>query len=96
MTTSNQGREPATASDYSVPASVVFNSGDTEKEITFSATQDTDNDDGESVKVGFGKLIAERAYPAGTIDETTVSITDDDVPSVTVSFELGQLHGRRE
>ena len=50
MTTSN-GQGGASASDYSVPTTVVFNSGDTEKEITFSATQDTDNDDGESVKL---------------------------------------------
>ena len=83
LTRSNQGG--ATASDYSVPASVVFNSGDTEKTLGFSATQDTVDDDGESVKIGFGNLPT--GVGAGSTDETTVSITDDDVPSVTVSFE---------
>ena len=52
ITATNQGG--ATASDYNVPGSVVFNSGDTEKTLSFSATQDTVDDDGESVKLGFG------------------------------------------
>ena len=59
--------------------------GDTEVMLTFAATQDTDNDDGESVKLGFGTLPT--GVSAGTTDETTVSITDDDVPAVSVSFE---------
>ncbi len=80
------GQGGATASDYSVPSSVVFNDGDTEKEITFSATQDTVDDDGESVKLGFGSSLP-AGVTEGSRDETTVSITDDDVPSVTVSFE---------
>ena len=81
------GQGGATASDYSVPSNVVFNSGDTEKEFTFSATQDTVDDDGESVKLGFGSSLP-TGVSAGSTDETTVTITDDDVPSVTVSFEL--------
>ncbi len=84
ITTTNQGG--ASASDYSgVPASLTFNSGDTEKSFTFSATQDTDNDDGESVKLAFGTLPT--GVTAGTTNETKVNITDDDVPSVTVSYE---------
>ena len=79
------GQGGATASDYSVPTSVVFNSGDTEKTLSFSATQDTANDDGESVKLGFGDLPT--GVSAGTTNEATVGITDDDVPSVSVSFE---------
>ena len=75
-----------TASDYSVPSSVVFNTGDTEKMLSFSATQDTVDDDGESVKLGFGSSLP-TGVTTGSTDETTVSITDDDVPSVTVSFE---------
>ena len=76
----------ASGSDYSgVPASLTFNSGDTEKAFTFSAIQDTDNDDGESVKLGFGTLPT--GVTAGSTSETTVSITDDDTPSVTVSFQ---------
>ena len=78
----NQG--DASDSDYSgVPASVVFNSGDTEKTITFTATVDSDNDDGEGVKLSFGRLPT--GVSAGTTAETTISITDDDVPSIPVS-----------
>ena len=82
------GQGGASPADYSgVPASVTFDSGDTEKEITFTATQDTAVDAGESVKLGFGTLPA--GVTAGTTGEATVSITDDDVVAVTVSYELG-------
>ena len=80
----NQGG--ASDSDYSgVPASVVFASGETERSIIFSATQDTIDDDGESVRLGFGSTLPDRVS-AGATSETVVSITDDDVPSVAVSF----------
>ncbi len=84
ITKANQGG--ASDNDYSgVPANVTFNSGDTEAAITFAAAADSDNDDGENVKLGFGALPTD--VSAGTISETTVSITDDDVPSVTANFE---------
>ncbi len=79
------GQSGATASDYSVPTSVVFNSGDTEKKLSFAATDDAVDDDGESVKLTFGQL--PNGVTEGTTNETTVSITDDDEPPVTVSFE---------
>ena len=66
------------------PPSVTFAGGETEKTVTITAIQDTDNDDGESVKLGFGTL--PDRVTAGTTAETTVSITDDDVPDVKVSF----------
>ena len=82
----NTDQDGASSADYSgVPASVTFNAGDTEVDITFSATQDQDNDDGESVKLTFGNTLP-TGVSAGTINETTVSITDDDVPAVAVSF----------
>ena len=71
-----------------MPANVVFNASDTEKSFTFSATADDDNDDGESVKLGFGSTLP-AGVSAGTTNEAIVSITDDDVPSVEVSFEQG-------
>ena len=78
-------QDRASSADYSgVPANVTFNSGETSKTFTFSATQDTEDDDDESVKLGFGTLPPE--VSAGTPSETTFNITDDDVPSVTVSF----------
>ena len=98
LTTTNQGG--ASSADYSsLPANVEFVSGDTEKTFSFSATQDTLDDDGESVKVGFGDL--PDGVTAGTTNETTISITDDDVPSVTVSYKRSSYtvrgqHSHRE
>ena len=52
ITKSNQNG--ASDADYSgVPASVTFNSGETSKSFTFTAAQDTVDDDGESVDLGF-------------------------------------------
>ena len=81
----NQGG--ADNSDYSgVPANITFNAGDTEKSFTFSATSDSDDDDGESVKLTFDTDNLPTGVSEGTTKETVVSITDDDVPSVTVEF----------
>ena len=81
-----EGRNGATPADYSVvPASVTFGPTDIEQTFTFTANQDTDNDDGESVKLTFVNLPA--GVTVGTPAQTTVSITDDDLPSVEVSFE---------
>ena len=78
-------QDGASADDYSgVPTNVTFASGETEKTVTFTATQDTDYDVGESVKLGFGTL--PDRVSAGTTSEATVSITDDDVLEVKVSF----------
>ena len=85
ITPSNQGG--ASSSDYSLPANVTFNSGDTEKSITFSAAHDNIDDDGESVKLTFGSLPT--GVSAGSTDETVVSITDDDDPTVNIRFEQG-------
>ena len=79
-------QDGATIADYGgVPTSVTFNSGDTEKTFTFTATADTVDDDGESVKLTFGNLPT--GVSAGTVNQSVVSITDDDVPAVTVSFD---------
>ena len=83
ISATNQGG--ATSADYSgVPTSVTFDAGDTSQPITFAATQDAEDDDGESVKLAFGALPT--GVTAGATDETTVSITDNDDPAVTVSF----------
>ena len=84
LTRTNEGG--ASDSDYSgVPASLTFASGDTAKTFTFTANSDTDDDDGERVRLSFGTLPA--VATAGTTREAVISITDDDVPSVAVSFE---------
>ena len=80
LTKTDQGG--VTGSDYSgVPGSVVFQIGDTEKSFTFTATADDIDDDGESVRLGFGTL--PDGVTAGTT--ATVTITDDDTAGVTVS-----------
>ena len=83
ITVSNQGT--TSNGDYSgVPTSVTIEAGETEAMFSFTAASDSDNDDGESVKLGF-----ESPLPAGvtegTTNETVVSITDDDPAGVTVS-----------
>ena len=81
------GQGGATSADHSgVPASVAFDSGQTSQSFTFTATQDIDNDDGESVRLTFGAL--PDRVSEGTTDETTVSITDDDIasPSASTNF----------
>ena len=75
--------------DYSgVPLSVTFDSGETSQSFTFSATQDTTDDDDESVQLVFGSLPDTR-LSAGSPGATTITITDDDVPAVTVQFSQG-------
>ncbi len=84
LNTTNLGN--ATNSDYSgVPANVVFNDGDTSKTFTFKATADTVDEDNELVRISFGSTLP-AGVSAGTPNRTTVSITDDDDPDVTVSF----------
>ena len=76
----------STSSDYSgVPAGVTFNTGETSKTFTFNATDDSVDDDGESVKLGLGALPSR--VTKGTTEDSVVSITDDDVPEVTVKLE---------
>ena len=80
--TTNQGG--ATNGDYSGRAAdVTFNSGDTSQTVTITATDDSAVDGGESIKLGFGTLPAK--VTEGSTDETTVSITDNDVAGVTVN-----------
>ena len=81
LTGANQGG--ASSADYSgVPTSVNFPSGETEQSFTFTAARDAVEDDGESVKLGFGPLPVK--VTAGTTNKATVSIAD-----------VGQVSGNR-
>ena len=82
------GQNGAESGDYTVPSSVTFSSGETSKPFDFMATQDTVDDDDESVRLTFGPNLPSKVS-VGTMDETTVSITDDDDPEVEVSFASG-------
>ena len=70
--------------DYSVPASVTFTAGEQEQTFLFTATDDTEDDDDETVELSFGDLPVR--VTAGSPATATVAITDDDDPRVTVSF----------
>ena len=76
-------QDSASSADYTVPTSVIFNAGDMSKTITFMATQDAEDDDGESVLLAFG-ILPDGVNP-GTRNETTVSITDDDEAAIVLS-----------
>ena len=88
ITKTNQGG--ARRVDYSVdpdPTNVTFNAGgNLTQTFTFTATADTDDDDGESVLLGFDTPNLPTRVSVGTTSQSTVSITDDDHPEVTVKF----------
>ena len=73
--TTDQGN--ATSDDYSgMPPSVVFNSGETSKTFTVTATDDSEDDDGASVMVYFGQLPPGKRV--GSPPSTIVSLVDND------------------
>ena len=83
--TTNQGG--ATAADYSgVPQDITFNSGEISKTFTFTAEADTEDDDDESVRLSFRDNLPRNVREGPSLNQTTVTITDDDVPQVTVQF----------
>ena len=74
----------ATAADYSIdPVNVTFSVGQTVGEFTFSATQDDQDDDGDSVALGVGELPG--GVTIGATATSRVSILDDDERGVIVS-----------
>ena len=76
----------ASSDDYSLSeTSVTFGPTETSKTFTFTAADDAEDDDGESVKLTFGSALP-AGVSRGSVPETTVSINDDDVPAVEVSF----------
>ena len=79
----------ADADDYSgVPASVIFQGGETDQSFIFRAAGDSVDDPGESVLLGFGTLPA--GVTAGAITEATVSITDvGEAPDSTTGDATG-------
>ena len=82
ITTTLQGT--ASADDYSgVLPSVTFTDG-TSQTFTFEATQDLIDDDGESVKLGFGTMPDPRVS-APAMNELTVNINDDDTADIVLS-----------
>ena len=74
----------ATTSDYTgVPENVTFASDDTSVSFTVTATNDSVDDDGESVALSFGALPFR--VTAGSPATATVSLVDDDIPQIGIS-----------
>ena len=75
----------ATTGDYTLSdTSVTFNAGDTSATVTVTAEDDIEDDDDESITIAFGTLPT--GVTATSPDTTTVSLTDNDDPAVTVQF----------
>ena len=88
LTPSHRGA--TAADDYAgLPASVTFGASDTVQSFTLTATDDSDDDDRESVAIGFGSLPSK--VSAGSPSEAVVQLTDNDagvqVQSVQVRFD---------
>ena len=71
--------------DFTVPDRVIFSSGETSRTVTFMAVDDTEDDDDETVELGFGTLPPN--VSEGSPSTTVVAIVDNDDPAVTVSFD---------
>ena len=87
ITVANQG--DTTAADYSgAPTLVVFAGDETEQSFRFGADDDTVDDDGESVVLGFGELPDRVSAPDTTARpaSATVSITDDDTALASITL----------
>ena len=79
----------ATPDDYTTPSQVTFNAGQTTAAFTVTAADDNDNDDGESITIGFGNLPT--GVTAGTPFTTTVNLDDNDTTTTpTVRFGASQ------
>ena len=79
-------QDGATSADFSgVPSELVFMPGETEKTFTVSLTQDTLDDDDESIALSFGTL-PDTVKSGGDNETATVTLRDDDDPEVDVEF----------
>ena len=82
-TASEGGASPG---DYSgVPPSVTFQAGQTRRTFPVTATDDSVDDDGESVRIGFGTF--PEGFVAGARATATVALADDDGPVTEVFFD---------
>ena len=82
-----QAGDGATSGDYSVPSSVRFAVGEQTKTFTVVATNDTEDDDGESVTLSFVEDPNDRVVTGVGPGRTTVALQDNDGPGpVEVSF----------
>ena len=80
IATPQGGADPG---DYAAPTEVVFNAGQTSKDVTVTAVDDSVDDDGESVEVTFGRL--PDGVSEGATTQAAVRITDNDGRGIDLS-----------
>ncbi len=87
LTTSN--RSARSGDDSGVPSSVTFGASETVKSFTLTATDDSADDDLESVAIGFGPLPSR--VSAGSPSQAVVNLTDNDGDEdmLTITFDAG-------
>ena len=86
----SEGQNGATSGDWSLPANVTFAADETSKTVTFTATDDSADDDGETVRLTFGATLPEKVSE-GTPAATTVAILDNDNETVTIAARAEQV-----
>ena len=76
-------RDGADPGDYTAPTEVVFNAGETSKDVAVTAVDDRVDDDGESVELTFGRL--PDGVSEGATTQAAVRITDNDGRGIDLS-----------
>ena len=91
--TSTDGAWPG---DYTLPASITFGANQTSRTFTFSANQDTRQEDQETVILGFGAPLP-AGVAVGSQATATVTLTDNDTvpaaPSVSTVALISRPRG---
>ena len=76
----------ADSRDFSgVPANLEFTPGEIQKEFIFHAIDDSEKDEGESIRLGFRTENLPEGITAGANGQANITIIDDD-PAVQISF----------
>ena len=68
-----------------IPSSVSFSTGVTSKTFVVTARDDFIDNDGRTATITFGSSLPSRVSLGGTIDETVVTVTDDDTRGFTIT-----------
>ena len=84
--TSTDGAWPG---DYTIPASLTFGASQTSRTFTFSANQDTRQEDAETVTLGFGAPLP-AGVTVGSQAPATVTLTDND-PATTDAPSVSEV-----
>ena len=84
LSTSYGGTADSTAIS-GIPSSVSFSTGEMSKTFVVTARDDFIDNDGRKATISFGSSLPSRVSLGGTIDETVVSVTDDDTRGFTIT-----------